>query len=114
MTLNWVDSPDEQIYAMYRSTDGRILSFAGTVAQNVASFAATGLNPSTTYFWQVYAVSEGALSSAFGRQSGYCCAREYHLNGCRWPLECTGHMGGRRSSDEWRQRYDRRRRNRYD
>lgn len=64
MTLNWTDSPDEQVYAIYRSTDGINYSFIGTVAQNVTTFTATGLNPTTNYFWNVYAVSEGALSTA--------------------------------------------------
>jgi hypothetical protein len=64
MTLNWVDSPDELLYAVYRSTDGVNFAFDGTAAQNATSYAATGLNPGTTYFWRVFAVSEGALSTA--------------------------------------------------
>ena len=64
MTLNWVDSADEKLYAIYRSTDGTNFTFNGTAAQNATSFNATGLNPSTTYFWQVFSVSEGALSTA--------------------------------------------------
>ena len=70
MTVNWTDSPDESLYAIYNSTDGTNYSFVNTAAQNATSFAATGLNPSTTYFWQVYAVSDGALSAALsGSQS---------------------------------------------
>jgi len=65
MTLNWVDSPNETIYAVYRSTDGGVsYTFDGTAIQNATSYAATGLAPSTTYFWKVFAVSEGALSTA--------------------------------------------------
>jgi hypothetical protein len=63
-TLNWTDSANETIYAIYRSTDGTNYTFQNTAAQNATSFAATGLTPNTNYFWQVYAVSEGALSSA--------------------------------------------------
>src|SRR6185437_14140562 len=33
MTLNWTDSPDEQLYAVYRSTDGVNFTFQGTLAQ---------------------------------------------------------------------------------
>ncbi|MCU1268000.1 MAG: hypothetical protein JWM21_4318 [Acidobacteria bacterium] len=70
MTLNWVDSPNETIYAIYRSTDGLNYTFDGTAIQNATSYSATGLSPSTNYFWQVYAVSEGALSTALsGSQS---------------------------------------------
>ncbi len=64
MMLNWTDSPNETIYAIYRSTDGTNFTFDGTAAQNATSYAASGLNPSTTYFWRVFAVSEGALSTA--------------------------------------------------
>jgi hypothetical protein len=64
MTLNWTDSANETLYAVYRSTDGINYSFDGTAAQNATSYNATGLNPSTNYFWNVYAVSEGAQSTA--------------------------------------------------
>ncbi len=64
MTLNWTDSPDEQIYAIYRSTDGTNYTFAGTTSLNTTSFNASGLTIGTTYFWRVFAVSEGALSTA--------------------------------------------------
>jgi hypothetical protein len=63
MTLNWTDSPDEELYAIYNSTDGTNFSFVNTAAQNSTSFIATGLNPSTTYFWRVFAVSQGAFST---------------------------------------------------
>ncbi|HJQ68022.1 MAG TPA: C25 family cysteine peptidase [Blastocatellia bacterium] len=64
MTLNWTDSPDELLYGVYRSTDGTNFSFDGTAAQNATSYNATSLNPGTTYFWRVFAISEGALSTA--------------------------------------------------
>jgi hypothetical protein len=63
MTLNWTDSPNESFYAVYRSTDGTNFTFDGTTAQNATSYNPTGLNPGTTYFWRVFAVSEGALST---------------------------------------------------
>jgi hypothetical protein len=64
MNVNWTDSPDDAGYVIYRSTDGINYSFAGQVATNSVTFAASGLNPSTTYFWQVYAISDGAQSAA--------------------------------------------------
>ena len=70
MTLNWTDSSNETLYGIYRSTDGINYSFDGTAAQNATSYNATGLNPGTNYFWQVFAISEGALSTALaGSQS---------------------------------------------
>ncbi|MDQ1592641.1 MAG: hypothetical protein QOG71_3268 [Pyrinomonadaceae bacterium] len=64
MTLNWTDSPNEQAYAIFNSTDGTNFNFVTQPAQNATSQNVTGLSPSTNYVWQVFAVSEGALSSA--------------------------------------------------
>lgn len=64
MTLNWTDSPDETIYGVYRSTDGTNFAFDGTAAQNATSYNATSLAPGTNYFWRVFAISEGGLSTA--------------------------------------------------
>jgi FG-GAP-like repeat/Fibronectin type III domain len=64
MTLNWTDSPDETIYAIYRSTDGINFTFDGTAAQNATSYSASNLSPGVNYTWQVCAVSEGGLSTA--------------------------------------------------
>ena len=65
MTLNWTDaSGNEDLFAVYRSTDGTNYSFAATVAENATSYADSSLLPGTTYFYRVFAVSEGALSTA--------------------------------------------------
>jgi hypothetical protein len=64
MTLNWTDSANETIYAIYNSTDGTNFNFIVNPAQNATSQNVTGLNPSTTYTWRVFAVSEGAQSTA--------------------------------------------------
>lgn len=64
MTLNWTDSPNELLYAVYRSTDGVNYTFETTLAQNAITYTATGLSPNTNYFWRVFAVSDGALSTA--------------------------------------------------
>ena len=63
MTLNWTDSPDEIRYEVLRSTDGTTFTSVGTLAQDVNTFAATDLSPSTNYFWQVVAYSEGSAST---------------------------------------------------
>jgi hypothetical protein len=64
MTLNWVDAADELSYAVFRSTDGVNFSQVASLAANSTSFAASGLQPSTTYTWRVFSISEGALSPA--------------------------------------------------
>ena len=64
MSVNWIDSANETLYAIYRSTDGTNYSFDGTAAENATSYPATGLTPGVNYFWRVFSVSEGALSIA--------------------------------------------------
>jgi hypothetical protein len=63
-TLNWTDASNETGYAIYQSLNGANYNYFGSAAQNAGSFNATGLLSNTNYFWQVYSVSEGALSSA--------------------------------------------------
>ena len=63
MTLNWTDSANETGYAIYQSTDGINYTFITALAQDSTSFVANGLLGATTYFWQVYAFSEGDVAS---------------------------------------------------
>lgn len=65
LTVNWTDNSSNEVgFAVYRSTDGTNYTFAGQTAADATSFMDAGLTPSTNYFYRVYAVSEGALSSA--------------------------------------------------
>lgn len=69
MTLNWTDNATNEVgYAIYQSSDGSSYAFitqlaahAGTGAMNYTS---TGLVPNTTYYWRIYAVTEGGVSTA--------------------------------------------------
>jgi hypothetical protein len=64
MTLNWADNATNEVgYVIYNSTDGTNYSFVTQVAADSVSAAITGLLSSTTYYWQVYAVTEGTLSA---------------------------------------------------
>ncbi|MBX3727233.1 MAG: DUF11 domain-containing protein [Xanthomonadales bacterium] len=63
LTIEWVDSPNEIAYVIYRSTDGVNFSVFGAAPQDATSFLASGLSPSTSYTWRVHAASEGALSA---------------------------------------------------
>ncbi|MEO6669253.1 MAG: LamG-like jellyroll fold domain-containing protein [Ferruginibacter sp.] len=77
MTLNWTDNAsNERGYAIYLSTDGgTTYSFVSQAAANASSSVQSGLTPNTTYFWKVYAVTEGALSTAVsGSQLTTCTA----------------------------------------
>jgi len=81
MTLNWTDNAiNENGYVIYRSTDGTSYSFVNQVpgaagSGTIISSAQTGLNGSTLYYWKIYAVTEGALSTSLdGSQSTLTCS----------------------------------------
>jgi hypothetical protein len=62
--LNWTDNAINEFgYVIYRSTDGTNFSFLAQTAAGATTFTDTSLSPSTTYFYRVYAVTEGALST---------------------------------------------------
>lgn len=64
MQINWTDNAINEFgYVIYRSTDGTNFSFLTQTAAGATSFNDTGLSPTTTYFYRVYAVTEGALST---------------------------------------------------
>jgi hypothetical protein len=75
MTLHWTDlSSNEAGFAIYRSTDGVNYSFVNQVAAGATSALESGLTVNTTYYWKVYAVSAGALSTALsGSQATTTC-----------------------------------------
>ncbi len=65
MTLNWIDNSSNELgFQIYRSTDNINFTFITTVAAGVTTYAATGLAPGQTYYWNVYAFNEGVLSAA--------------------------------------------------
>src|SRR2546423_217158 len=65
MTLNWADNAINEVgYAIYQSTDNVNFTFVTQTAANATSQAVSNLFPNTTYFFKIYAVTEGALSSA--------------------------------------------------
>ena len=66
MTLNWTDNAtNEWGYVIYRSNDGgATYAFQEQIAAGSTSSIRSGLTPATTYYWKVYAVTEGAMSNA--------------------------------------------------
>ncbi|MCC7301874.1 MAG: PKD domain-containing protein [Bacteroidia bacterium] len=65
MTLNWTNwAVNEVGYAIYKSTNGTDYFFVQQTAANATSAAVSGLLSSTTYYWKVMAVTEGAVSNA--------------------------------------------------
>ncbi|MGV3609667.1 MAG: T9SS type A sorting domain-containing protein [Fluviicola sp.] len=77
MNLNWTDNASNEVgYAIYRSLDGINYTYVSTIPANSSSYTATGLSANTLYYWNVYAVSEGVLSSPVlsGNQSTIPCS----------------------------------------
>ena len=76
MTLNWTCAATNELgFVIYRSDDGGVTyNFVSQAAAN-ATFSVQGaLSPSTTYYWKVNAVTEGALSSSVnGSQATTAC-----------------------------------------
>lgn len=65
MTVNYNNWCTNEVgYAIYVSTDNTNFTYVTQNAANSTSYSATGLDPSTTYYWRVYAVTEGRLSTA--------------------------------------------------
>ena len=65
MTLNWNDNAANEVgYAIYQSTDNTNFTFITQTAAGATSQNVSGLSQSTNYFWRVFAVTEGALSTA--------------------------------------------------
>lgn len=90
MTLNWTDNAsNENAYVIYNSTDNINFSFVSQVAAGSVSAAITGLLSGITYYWQVYAVTEGASSSALtGTQATLAPVTYYSLGG-NWSVAAT-------------------------
>ena len=76
MTLNWTCAATNELgFAIYRSDDGGLTyNFVSQAVANATSSVQGALSPATTYYWKVYAITEGALSiSADGNQATGAC-----------------------------------------
>ncbi|MGD0591525.1 MAG: fibronectin type III domain-containing protein [Bacteroidota bacterium] len=78
MTLNWTDNASNEVgYAIYNSTDGINYTFVTQLAANSISYPAAGLSPGTTYYWNVYAVTEGGLSASLNGSQATTAATNF-------------------------------------
>jgi hypothetical protein len=90
-TLNWTDVAGNEVgYAIYRSTDNITFTFVGQTAANAITFTDTGLAPATNYFYRVFAVSEGALSSALTGSKTTAAGGAISCNGVGGPWSVGG------------------------
>jgi hypothetical protein len=93
LTLNWTDNATNEVgYAIYRSTDGVNYSFLTQAAANSNQHTDTGLFPGTQYFYNVYAVTEGALSTGVSSNATTSPAGN---------IACNGAGGNWSSTSSW-------------
>jgi|GEM_PF-2783097 len=65
MTLNWTNAGSNRVVsAIYKSTDDVTYTYDGTASSAATTYTASGLTTNTTYYWKVYSVSEGYVSTA--------------------------------------------------
>ena len=75
MTLNWVDNSSNEVgFVIYRSTDGINYSFVSQTAAGAITSVQSGLTAGSTYYWKVYAITEGGLSTALSGNMVAGCA----------------------------------------
>ncbi|MBI2282059.1 MAG: T9SS type A sorting domain-containing protein [Bacteroidetes bacterium] len=64
MTVNWTNWCTNEVgYVLYNSVDNVNFYFVTQTAANSTSYAASGLLPGTLYYWKLYAVTVGYISS---------------------------------------------------
>jgi hypothetical protein len=95
MTLTWVDNANNEAgYVIYKSTDNVNFSFDSQVNANIQTSVVTSLLPSTTYYFKVYAVSDGQLSSSISGSGTTAAAGSCNSTGsAAWSLTSTWSCG---------------------
>jgi hypothetical protein len=96
MNVSWTNwCANEVGYAVYNSTDGTNFNYVAQTAANATNYAATGLLPSTLYYWKVYAVTDGALSSpVLGNQSTNSAGNKISIASGNWGTAGTWSPSG--------------------
>lgn len=65
MNITWTDNvTNETGFVIYRSTDNINFIFEGTTSANTSFYTVSNLISGTTYFYRIFAVNEGRLSTA--------------------------------------------------
>lgn len=91
MTVNWPNwAANEVGYVLYNSIDNVNFNFVTQTAQNATNAVTTGLMPGTTYYWRVYAVTEGCLSAALtGTQATNSAGNKISISSGMWNTATT-------------------------
>ena len=96
MTLNWNDNANNEIgYAIYNSLDGTNYTYVTQLAANSTSYPAAGLSPGTTYYWKIYAVTEGGMSASLnGSQATTAAVNFTSVQTGNWNTPATWGVSG--------------------
>ncbi|MES2680612.1 MAG: T9SS type A sorting domain-containing protein [Bacteroidota bacterium] len=96
MTVIWPNWASNEIgYVIYNSTDGINYDFVAQTAANASSSGISGLLPATTYYWRVYAVTEGCLSSPLnGTQTTSAAGNKISITTGNWNTAGTWSPSG--------------------
>ncbi len=91
MVVNWPNWASNEIgYVVYGSSDGVNYDFVSQTAANATSASVSGLLPSTTYYWKVYAVTEGCLSGSInGTQATLSAGNKISVTTGNWNTAST-------------------------
>ena len=92
MRLSWNDMADNELgYVLYRSDNGgTTYTFIRQLAAGSTFSDESGLNANTTYYWKVYAVTEGWLSSPLsGSRATLVAASFISANTGNWNTGAT-------------------------
>lgn len=95
MTLNWTDWCTNEVgYVLYNSTDNINFSFVSQTAANVTSYVSSGLLPGTTYYWKLYAVTDGFLSASInGNRTTNAAGNVISITTGNWNQTTTWNCG---------------------
>lgn len=76
ITLNWTDNAtNEAKYNIQSSTDGINFNTIATLNANSLTHTVSGLTANTTYYFRIYACSEGRASTALSGSQATCLAQ---------------------------------------
>ncbi|MBL7883161.1 MAG: hypothetical protein JNL69_03780, partial [Bacteroidia bacterium] len=91
MTLSWTNWCTNEVgYVIYNSTDNVNFSFVTQTAANATNSAISGLMPGTTYYWRLYAVTDGFLSASInGTQATNAAGNKFSTGTGNWNVAGT-------------------------
>ena len=86
MTVNWTNWCTNEVgYVLYNSVDDVNFYFVAQTTANATNYAASGLLPGMLYYWKLYAVTEGFVSSVIsGSQATNAAGNKISIANGNW------------------------------